>query len=239
MAGIAVEVLGTVLGDGQARLPIIETYEPWQMAKWLSPLVLVIPGGKPLRMKDLILPPATRPTNCYVDTWGGTWTFVRRPGAPTDGLTPAMEGYLYGDGRRHAVWRDDGCSWTVKASGETPKRSGGAFYFCTETGRVYILCADDTWRLQGIPTALLERWRANPRANPAASDELVRRTAGNAITAGTARFIAREVLIGRPRRWAARVSRSYAWIATLRIIFQPSVAIIFPSTLTLRLDYVL
>ena len=69
---------------------------------------------------------------------------------------------------------------TRKASGEPPKLSGGGFYWCRRTSRVYILAADDAWRMQGIPEPLLQRWSESTR-RPVATGNLLRRAAGNAI----------------------------------------------------------
>ena len=102
--------------------------------------------------------------------------------------------------RRHHVWDDVGTGWTVKASGELPKLSGGAFYLCSSTGRVYILAADDAWAIQDTPLSLLEEWRrrAGEPGVPMPTDTAIRRLAGNAMTTGTSRFVARDLLISRP-----------------------------------------
>ena len=110
----------------------------------------------------------------------------------------------------HHCWHDDGVSWTVKASGELPKGSGGAFYLCSKTGKVYVLAAEDTWRLQGIPNELLERWREAAPAGraPAATDDAVRRVAGNAITRGTAERIVDDIIVGRQVQWHQAVAQT-------------------------------
>ena len=156
----AVRVIGTELGDGQARLRLIELYEPWHLARALGPISLRLRPAQ--SMRDLISPPESRPWNLWVDTWAGEWVFERDDGPEVEsGVTPRRAGFITGDGRRHHVWHDGGASWTVKASGESPKLSGGAFYLCGTTGRVYILSADDTWALQGLPAELLEAWKLN------------------------------------------------------------------------------
>ena len=101
----------------------------------------------------------------------------------------------------------------MKASGEPPKLSGGAFYLCSSTGRVYILAADDAWAMQGTPLSLLEelRRRAGKPGVPMPTDTAVRRLAGNAMTTGTSRFVARGLLIRRPCLWAAAVELNPSW----------------------------
>ena len=190
-------VVGTVVNDAQARVRLIEEYCPWQMMEALGPLALILPKPQQCCMRDLILPPASRPPHCYVDNWGGTWTFVPNRGLQGDGTRPTREGYLYGGGRKHHVWADD-VSWTIKASGETPKDSGGAFYLCSETGRVFILDDIDCWTLQGLPADVLALWKAT---DPTVTSDQVRRVAGNAITAGTAAFIADQLIIERPLKF--------------------------------------
>jgi hypothetical protein len=147
----SVRVLGSLLNDGQARLRLIEVYEPWQLVAALQPLALHLPAGHaPQRMCALVLPPEQRPPGHWIENWND-WHFERDDGPETDGSKPRRAGYVYGGGRMHHCWHDDGVSWTVKASGELPKGSGGAFYLCSKTGKVYVLAAEDTWRLQGIP----------------------------------------------------------------------------------------
>jgi hypothetical protein len=204
----SVRVLGSLLGDVQARLRLLEVYEPWQLVAALQPLALNLPSKAAPRMCDVITPPSERPTYFWVDSWSG-WVFEADEGPETDGSTPRRAGYVYGDGRRHYCWRDDGKSWTVKASGEPPKLSGGAFYCCSLTGRAYILSSFDTWQLQGIPAELLALWklRAKEGAAPPADETAVRRIAGNAITHGTSVRIVDDVIVGRQVEWDKALAR--------------------------------
>ena len=198
----SLRVLGSLLGDVQARLRLLEVYEPWQVVAALKPLALNMPSKAAPRMCDIITPPVERPINFWVGAWSG-WVFEADEGPETDGSTPGRAGYVYGDGRRHHCWRDDGKSWTVKASGEPPKVSGGAFYCCSQTGRAYILSSFDTWQLQGVSAELLALWkqRAKEGVAPPADETAVRRGAGNAITHGTSIRIVGDVIVGRQVQW--------------------------------------
>ena len=209
----SIQLLGTHLGDGQARLRLVEWYEPWQLARWMKPLAAPRATAAPQRLCDLVRRPELREANLWVDRWSEQSLFERDDGPPTDGSRPQRAGFLTIMGRRHHVWHDLGPGWTVKASGEPPKLSGGAFYLCSVTGRVYILGADDTWALQGIPVGLLSEWRrrAGEPGVPLPTEAAVRRVAGNAITGGTAEFIAKELLVGRPRLWQAAVRQNADW----------------------------
>ena len=204
----SIQLLGTELGDVQARVRLIEWYEPWQMARWLQPLALHVRGTTTRRLCDVISSPSERQSNCWVDNWNIEFEFEACESTVDAGRRPSRAGFLTILGRRHHVWRDDGFSWTVKASGEQPKGSGGAFYRCSTSGRVYVLSADDAWALQGIPARLLDDWRGNADKPgvPFPSDTAVRRIAGNAITTGTARFVANDLLVGRTLDWRAMVA---------------------------------
>ena len=61
-----------------------------------------------------------------------------------------------------------------------------------------------------IPNELLERWREAAAAGraPAATDDAVRRVAGNAITRGTAERIADDIIVGRQVQWHQAVTRT-------------------------------
>ena len=199
----SVKVLATELNDEEARLRLIEEYVPWQMILALGPLQLLLPEFEPRKMRDCITPPSERLPCCYVDTWAGEWVFVEDLGPVTNGLRPRRSGYVYGGGRKHHCWTDD-TAWTVKASGEPPKRSGGAFYRCSKTGRVFVLDEEDCWKLQGLPMSALEEWR---RSDAMVSSTQVRRVAGNAITAGTAAFVAEQIVVKRPLTFLAMLDR--------------------------------
>ena len=209
----SIQLLGTELGDVQARVRLVEWFEPWQVARWMKPLRAPAPTSTSLRLCDILVRPEKREANAWVDNWLEASVFERDDGPPTDGRRPQRAGFLTIMERRHHVWHDVGTGWTVKASGEAPKLSGGAFYLCSSTGRVYILDADDAWAMQGIPFSLLEEWRrrAGEPGVPMPTDTAVRRLAGNAMTTGTSRFVARDLLIRRPCLWAAAVELNPSW----------------------------
>ena len=76
----SVQVLGSLLGDGQARLRLLEVYEPWQLVAALQPLALHLPAGQaPQRMCVLILPPEQRPPGHWIENWND-WDFERMTG---------------------------------------------------------------------------------------------------------------------------------------------------------------
>ena len=125
----------------------------------MKPLRAPTPTSTSLRLCDVLLRPEQREANAWVGNWHEASVFERDEGPPTDGRRPQRAGFLTTMERWHYVWHDVGTGWTVKASGEPPKLSGGAFYLCSSTGRVYILAADGAWAMQGIPFSLLEEWR--------------------------------------------------------------------------------
>ena len=179
----------------------------------MKPLRAPTPTVISRKLCDVLLRSEKREANAWVDNWHEASVFERDDGPPTDGRRPQRAGFLAIMERRHHVWHDFGAGWTVKASGEPPKRSGGAFYLCSTTGRVYILAVDDAWAKQSTPLSLLEEWRrrAGDPSVPMPTDAAVRRLAGNAITGGTARFIAQDLLVSRPCQWAAAVRQNPGW----------------------------
>ena len=56
---------------------------------------------------NLILPPEQRLPGYWIENWNG-WEFVRDDGPETDGSRPRRAGFVYGGGRMHHCWHDDG-----------------------------------------------------------------------------------------------------------------------------------
>ena len=114
---------------------------------------------------------------------------------------PRRAGHLVLCSLRYPVWSINHAGWTVKASGTWPRGAGGAFYYDDRVKRVFILEAEDVWRMQGLPLQLLATWRdagvADMFNTPASDDPAVKRVGGNSITTGTAGIIARHFLVGR------------------------------------------
>ena len=189
-------------GDAQHRVRLVETFEPFEMLDCLGEI-----GQPPTRpnaaavVKDVVLTPERRGDGCWVDQWRDKSEYIAELGPDLGVGMPRRTGHLVLQNRRYPVWSINHPGWTVKTTGEWPRGAGGAFYYDDRVQRVFILEADDVWRMQGLPVTMLTAWRAAHGADmfntPAPTEAAVKRVGGNSITTGTAAMIARHVLVGR------------------------------------------
>ena len=64
--------VATEIGDVQARLRLLETYEPWPLAYALGPIYPRLHAKTcPRPMRERITPPEERPRNLWIGTWAG------------------------------------------------------------------------------------------------------------------------------------------------------------------------
>ena len=189
-------------GDAQHRVRLVETFEPFEMLDCLGEIGL--PPTRPNAaavVKDVVLTPERRGAGCWVDQWRDKSEYIAELGPDLGVGMPRRAGHLVLQNRRYPVWSINHPGWTVKTTGEWPRGAGGAFYYDDRVGRVFILEADDVWRMQGLPVTMLTTWRAAHGANmfdtPAPTEAAVKRVGGNSITTGTAAMVARHVLVGR------------------------------------------
>ena len=189
-------------GDAQHRVRLVETFEPFGMLDCLGAVGLppTRPGAGAV-VKDVVLTPERRQPGSWVDHWRDKSEFVESEGPDLGIGMPRRAGHLVLCSLRYPVWSINHAGWTVKASGTWPRGAGGAFYYDDRVKRVFILEAEDVWRMQGLPLQLLATWRDAGAADmfntPASDDPAVKRVGGDLITTGTAGIIARHFLVGR------------------------------------------
>ena len=191
-------------GDPQSRSRAIALFEPNDFVAQAGP-----PSPATLRactsfLCDIVEDHAVRPPHLIINAS----TFQHDPGPPPRDGAPPRQGWVSFEGDNFPVWSDSGHALTVKASGRPPKYSGGALYQCCKTGIIYALSARECWILQGLPAILYEQlhgWLDRQHMN---TDIILRRLAGNAISAGVASAMAE---IAKERRY-----HYLAWEATRR-----------------------
>ena len=99
----SIQLLGTELGDVQARVRLVEWFEPWQVARWMKPLRAPTPTSTSLRLCDVLLRPEQRDANAWVDNLLEASVFECDDGPPTDGRRPQRAGFLAITERRDHV----------------------------------------------------------------------------------------------------------------------------------------
>ena len=187
------EVLSLNFGDPQHRRRSISWIEPSELTKKLgaqNPLEFSEQELVPL--ESVLFLPDERPDELWIESSDTQY----QPTTPTMVVEggPLRVGFLHINGASLPVWNITSVAWTIRATGEAPKNSGGAIYRDHRVGKCFILAAIECWKIQGLPIEIFHTMTKELELsgkNPTKVDTILRRLAGNAISTGVARALAK------------------------------------------------
>ena len=186
------EVMSMHYGDPQHRIRSISWTEPAELTKQLGRPEAPAPPLQELpALESLLLKPEDRPAELWIED--EETQFQATPHILVTEQGPHRVGFLYIKGTCFPVWSTESVAWTIRASGEPPKFSGGAIYWDQRVNKCFTLSAEECWKIQGLPLDVLDILKetlSKKEVSREETDTIIRRLAGNAISTGVATALA-------------------------------------------------
>ena len=186
-------------GEPQHRIRTISWTEPEELTIALGP-----PEAPPgtsssatprqeVLLSDLLVEPQDRAEDLWITSEDATFEPTPHTLIVEDG--PLRVGFIHTSrGTTYPVWSTKGLAWTVRATGLWPKGSGGGVYWDERVRRPFMLSAKECWKVQGLPDDLYEyvtQALTQKGHETADIDRELRKLAGNAVSTGVARALAK------------------------------------------------
>ena len=177
-------------GDPQHRIRSVSWTEPTELTEQLGRPEAPKPTLQDLPiLRTLLLTPEERPEELWLEGEDTLYQPTQHTMVTEQG--PPRVGFIYISGACFPVWSIESVAWTIRASGESPKHSGGAIYRDHRADKCFILSAEECWKIQGLPQDTLEMLKEKlSEETLGVRDTVIRRLAGNAISTGVAKALA-------------------------------------------------